>query len=89
MKEKDPSLPALKDLESTIDVDVDRLWADLLAKDGDLAELYAAGVTVAAVDGKIDPKEVVLLKKLAEVCGVEFAPDVVKRKARERMDAGV
>lgn len=87
--EREPLLPALKDLESTINVDTDRLWTELEGQIGDLAGVYSAGVTVAAVDGKIHAKELQFLQKLADSCAVQFEPSAIKREARERWGAGV
>ena len=80
----DSELPALEDLRSTVDLDHDRVWRLVTAAPGDRKALYDAGVVAAAVDGKIDDRELVELQKLAVHCGTTFDTAAIKRAAKRK-----
>jgi hypothetical protein len=80
---RDPAseLVALAELEQTVNLQRDRVWALLEAAAGDLRPLYEAAVEAAAVDGKINVNELTMLRKLARHCLVEFDEAAVRDKA--------
>ncbi len=74
-------LAALSELERTVDLQRNPVWALLEAAVGDLRPLYAAAVEAAAVDGKVNVNELTVLRRLAGHCGVEFDEGSVRAKA--------
>jgi hypothetical protein len=80
---RDPAseLVALTELEKTVNLERNRVWALLEAAVGDLRPLYEAAVEAAAVDGKINVNELTMLRKLARHCLVEFDEAAVRDKA--------
>ena len=81
---RDPGseLVALTELEGTINLQRDKVWALLEAADGDLGPLYDAGATAAAVDGKINVNELTVLRRLATYGGAEFDEAAVRAAAK-------
>jgi hypothetical protein len=65
LRDPESELVALTELEATVNLQRDKVWALLEAADGDLGPLYDAGVEAAAVDGKINVNEVAVLRRLA------------------------
>jgi len=77
----DAELAAISTLRSTLDVTEQQVWARLSAATEDLEALYEAGVTAAAVDGRVNVNELVTLQKLAGCCGVPYAEQQVRKTA--------
>jgi hypothetical protein len=80
---RDPAseLVALTELEKTVNLQRNRVWALLDAAVGDLRPLYEAAVEAAAVDEKINVNELTMLRKLARHCLVEFDEAAIRAKA--------
>lgn len=76
-------LPRLQELKDVIQIDEERVWRMLDGLEGDLGGLYRAGLVAAAVDGKVDAKELELLKRLADRCDVAFVPATAKLAAKD------
>ena len=81
LSDPESELAALSELERTVNLQQNRVWALLEAADGDLRPLYAAAVEAAAVDGKINANELTVLRRLAGHCLVEFDEAAVRAKA--------
>lgn len=69
LRDPEIELVALTELEATVNLQRDKVWALLEAADGDLGPLYDAGAVAAAVDGKINVNEVAVLRRLAAYAG--------------------
>jgi hypothetical protein len=81
LRDPENELVALSELERTVNLQRNRMWALLEAAEGDLRPLYAAAVEAAAVDGKINVNELTVLRKLAGHCLVEFDEPAIRGKA--------
>ena len=68
----------LKELRELVELDESMVWRRIDSLEGERRALYDAAVVAAAVDGKIVPSEVSVLKKLAVRCGVEYDPESIK-----------
>ena len=83
IRDLESELAALTELEATIDLEHNKVWAMLTAAEGDLTALYDAGTVAAAVDGKINVNELTVLKKLAEYCSVGFDERAIRALAAD------
>ena len=81
LSDPESELVALTELESTVNLQRNRVWALIEAAEGDLRPLYAAAVEAAAIDGKINVNELTVLRRLAAHCLVEFDEAAVRDKA--------
>ena len=81
LRDPESELAALTELEVTVNLRRDQVWALLEAAEGDLRPLYEAGTEAAAVDGKINVNELTVLRRLAGHCAVEFDERSVRAKA--------
>jgi tellurite resistance protein len=78
----DVELEALAELRDTIELDQDKVWSTLAAAAGDLGAIYDAGVTAAAIDGKIHAKELAVLTRLSEYCSAEYDEQMIRSAAK-------
>lgn len=80
---RDPGseMVALTELQATVNLQRDKVWALLEAAEGDLRPLYEAGIDAAAVDGKINVNELTVLRKLARHCLVGFDEAAIRARA--------
>lgn len=69
LRDPESELVALTELDATVNLQRDKVWALLEAADGDLGPLYDAGAVAAAIDGKINVNEVAVLRRLAAYGG--------------------
>lgn len=74
-------LSALSTLDSTTDFDRKPTASLPPFKSADKRALYEAGVAAAAVDGSIDANELSRLRKIADLCSVQFDAAAVRRLA--------
>lgn len=81
LSDPESEMVALTELQATINLQRDKVWALLGAAEGDLRPLYEAGIEAAAVDGKININELTVLRKLARHCLVEFDEAAIRAKA--------
>jgi hypothetical protein len=81
LRDPESELVALSELERTVNLQRNRVWALLEAAQGDLTPLYAAATEAAAVDGKVNVNELNMLRKLAGHCRVEFDETAIRAKA--------
>lgn len=81
LRDPESELVALSELEGTVDLRRNRVWALLEAAEGDLRPLYEAATEAAAVDGKINVNELTVLRRLADHCLVEFDEAAIRAKA--------
>lgn len=78
----DPQLEALTHLRDVVEVDEEMVWSLLERTSGDLAPIYAAGSLAAAVDGKASKPELDTLRRLADVCGVDYDDSAIRKQAK-------
>lgn len=78
----DSELAALSALQHTRDLDQDMVWSMLSSAAGDKGALYDAAVVAAAVDGKINVRELENLRKIAACCGVPYDESAIRDAAR-------
>ena len=81
LRDPESELVALTELEATVSLQRDRVWALLEAAEGDRQPLYGAAVEAAAVDGKINVNELTVLRRLAGHCRAEFDEAAVRARA--------
>lgn len=70
-RERGASDDDLARLRDTVDVDENRAWGMIMNAD-DLSSIYETAVLAACVEGKLNNQEREVLRKLAEVCDVEY-----------------
>ena len=81
LSDPESELAALSELDRTVNLQRNRVWALLEAADGDLLPLYAAAVEAAAVDGKINANELTVLRRVAVHCSAEFDEAAIRARA--------
>ena len=81
LRDPESELTALSELERTVNLQRNNVWALIEAAEGDTRPLYAAAVDAAAVDGKINANELTVLRKLADHCTAEFDEAAIRARA--------
>jgi hypothetical protein len=81
LRDPESELVALTELESTVNLQRNRVWALIEAAEGDLRPIYAAAVEAAAVDGKINVNELTVLRRLAAHCSTELDEAAIRARA--------